>query len=218
MVRPTLSPPILRAGVSRLALAAACSSPTCISFNVRRFNKLGGRHPPTAMVGRGACQVRGGAGPRTKHGVSVQPTQKQGRNPVCFTCKTSQHVLPCRKAFGPTPRGVIQRQCSAGNRAHANWAIGLSSTVAANLAARCGGGAASSLAPLAPCSSLTGVFCTPFQQIWRRAAPLRWLRWALVRCGDGAGPRAKHGVRSYRPTKTSEAWGRLGRNPVYRCC
>ena len=85
-------------------------------FNVRHFDKLGGRQPPTAVAGRGACQVRGGAGPRAKHGVPSRcPKNKGGvglSTPRLFflggpaglklrvefllefaTCTTSQNVL-----------------------------------------------------------------------------------------------------------------------------
>ena len=72
-----LSPPMLRAGVSCLALAAARSSLTGVSFNVCHFNKLGGRHPPTAVVWEGALARCGeGRGPAPNTGFrSNRPTK-----------------------------------------------------------------------------------------------------------------------------------------------
>ena len=69
----------------------------------------------------------------------------------------------------------------AGNRAHANWAIGLSSTVAANLAARCGGGAVPGLAPL------------DFTNLAAGSPPLM-VKMGACQVRGAAGPRTKHGV------------------------
>ena len=180
-------------------------------------------------MGRLSSAGRGRA-PRQTRGFGPTGPQKRGRNPVCFTCKPSQNVLQCRKTFGPTPRGVIQRQCSAGNRARARWATGLSRTVAANLAASSVGEGRPQVShrlQRQPCFSLTGVFShTSFQQTWQQAAP-NCSGWdgRLSNAGRGAGPRTKHGA-SAQPTPSTTgrrgaepaprlAWGRLGRNPVF---
>ena len=155
--------------------------------------------------GRLSGAGRGGA-PHQTRGFGPTDPQKQGQKSVCFTCKTSQHVLQCRKTFGPTPRGVIQRQCSAGNRAHANLGIGLSSTAAANLAAN--------MLPQASrhvqqqlCPSTGASRHTPFQQTWQQAAPncSGW-EWALVKREEGRGPAPNTGLRPSRPQHNREAW------------
>ena len=130
--KPYFSPPTLRStGCLRPRATCSNSRPLPIAgvfLNTRQFNKLGGKQPPTAVAGRGACQARGGAGPRAKHGVSAQPTpEKQGlacwagwaESPCATIFKHVSNPL-CRKRFGRsgweklglarlTSRGVIQR-------------------------------------------------------------------------------------------------------------
>ena len=110
----------------------------------------------------------------------------------------------------PSTRGYsCSKIGAAGNRALANWATGLSSTVAANLAARCGGGVASGLAPLAPCSSLTWCFfARHFNKFGGGQPPAAVAGMGACQVRGGAGPRTKHGVLvQLTPQKTREAWG-----------
>ena len=80
---------------------------------------------------------------------------------------------------------------SAGNRARANWAIGLSSTVAANLAAtnvKDGRSQASRQLQQQPCFSLTGFFCARcFSKLGGRRPPTAVVGMG-ARCGEGRGP------------------------------
>ena len=83
-------------------------------FSVRRFNKIGGRQPPAAVVGMGACQVRGGAGPRAKHGASAQPThtRKGWAEIPCIVVVISFHVYSLSKRHVSAVAGG--ESCGAG--------------------------------------------------------------------------------------------------------
>ena len=211
-----------------------CSSLLGVSSSVRRFNKLGGRQPPTAVAGRGACQVRGGAGPCAKHGGSAQPTHTKDWPEIPYCPIFHVHNLSkrfnilCGKRFGrsgeklgaATNFGGIFLKTSplcrpAGNRAHANLAIGLSSQV--------------SRQQQQPCSSLIGVSFSTYA-IWTNLAAgnpqLQWLGGALVRRGEGRGPAPNTGCpadarkqgRCGAEYASLVFGGRLGRNPVWHSC
>ena len=100
---------------------------------------------------------------------------------------------------------------SAGNRARANWAIGLSSTVAANRAAanvKEGWSQASRPLQQQPCFSLTGVFfyAPRFSKLGGRRPPA-----AVVGRGPGAGRGgAPHPTRGFGPADPKKQGRRVG--------
>ena len=153
---------------------------------------------------------------------------RPGRHPVAWF---DEGIL-----WGYAPENLVLMQKNAraaGNRAHANLAIGLSSTVAANLVANnVGGRAASSLAPLTATTVIFPHGCashTSFQQTWQHAAPnCIGSERALVKREEGRGPAPNTGLRPSGPQQNTGrhgtesaprlAWGRLGRSSARNCC
>ena len=73
--------------------------------------------------------------------------------------------------------------------------FGLRSTVAANLAARCGGGAVSGLAPLANSRALPSlVFLHAISTNLAAGSPPLMVKMGACQVRGGAGPRTKHGA------------------------